>query len=122
MDKSAFIGRGDRAAAILGGLIASGWAPSRITVVDPMIEEMIPPGTTLGLPREDAKALPPQTTLGAATMPARGAGPNALRACVTTLHGTPHAAIVSMQENGFGDVIARAMTACRDRAVELGKG
>lgn len=86
-----------------------------------MIEEMIRAGTVLGLRPEDAKALTLQTALGAATMAAQGDEPEDLRARVTSPNGTTNAAIVSMQENGFGDVIAKAMTACRDRAVELGK-
>ncbi|OBY26281.1 pyrroline-5-carboxylate reductase [Leisingera sp. JC1] len=86
-----------------------------------MIEEMIRAGTTLGLSPEDVKALTLQTALGAATMANKGDAPEVLRARVTSPNGTTHAAIVSMQENGFGDVIAKAMTACRDRAVELGK-
>lgn len=86
-----------------------------------MIEEMIRSGTALGLPPEDAKALTLQTALGATTMATKGDAPEDLRARVTSPNGTTHAAIVSMQENGFGDVIAKAMTACRDRAVELGK-
>lgn len=87
-----------------------------------MIEEMIRAGTVLGLTPEDAKALTLQTALGAAAMATKGDAPEVLRARVTSPNGTTHAAIVSMQENGFGDVIAKAMTACRDRAVELGKG
>lgn len=86
-----------------------------------MIEEMIRAGTALGLPPEDAKALTLQTALGAANMATKGDAPEDLRARVTSPNGTTHAAIVSMQENGFGAVIAKAMTACRDRAVELGK-
>lgn len=86
-----------------------------------MIEEMILAGTALGLTPEDAKALTLQTAFGAATMVTKGDAPEVLRARVTSPNGTTHAAIVSMQENGFGDVIAKAMTACRDRAVELGK-
>jgi pyrroline-5-carboxylate reductase len=86
-----------------------------------MIEEMIRAGSALGLPPEDAKALTLQTALGAATMATQGDAPEVLRARVTSPNGTTHAAIVSMQENGFGNVIAKAMTACRDRAVELGK-
>lgn len=87
-----------------------------------MIEEMIRAGTALGLPPEDAKALTLQTALGAATMATQGDAPEILRARVTSPSGTTYAAIVSMQENGFGEVIAKAMTACRDRAVVLGKG
>ena len=87
-----------------------------------MIEEMIRAGTALGLTPDEAKALTLQTALGAATMAAQGDAPEDLRACVTSPNGTTHAAIVSLQGNGFGDVIEKAMIACRDRAVELGKG
>lgn len=86
-----------------------------------MIEEMIRAGTALGLAPKDAKALTLQTALGAATMAAQGDAPENLRAHVTSPNGTTHAAIVSMQDNGFGEVVAKAMTTCRDRAVELGK-
>ena len=86
-----------------------------------MIEEMIRAGTALGLSEQDAKALTLQTALGAATMAMQGDAPEDLRARVTSPNGTTHAAIVSMQENGFGNVIAKAMTACQIRAVELGQ-
>ncbi len=87
-----------------------------------LIEEMIKAGVRLGLSEEEATRLATQTALGAGTMAARGDVPPAeLRRRVTSPNGTTHAAIVSMEESGFGDVIDQAMTACRDRAVELGK-
>ncbi|MGR3813463.1 MAG: pyrroline-5-carboxylate reductase [Cognatishimia activa] len=86
-----------------------------------MIEEMIRAGTALGLLPEDAKAPTLQTALGAATLATKGDAPEVLRARVTSPNGTTHAAVVSMQENGFGDLIAKATIACRDRAAELGK-
>jgi len=86
-----------------------------------MIEEMIRAGTELGLSPDDAKTLTVQTALGAATMTAQGESSEDLRARVTSPNGTTHAAIVSLQESDFGVVIAKAMTACRDRAVELGR-
>lgn len=88
-----------------------------------MIEEMVKSGIKLGLSPEDATALTLQTALGAANMAAqRDAEPTELRRRVTSPKGTTHAAIESMQESGYGDIIETAMTACRDRAVELGKG
>ena len=87
-----------------------------------MIEEMIKAGIHLGLSPEDATALTLQTALGAASMAAKSdVDPAELRRRVTSPNGTTQAAIVSMQESGYGALIERAMTACRDRAVELGK-
>lgn len=85
-----------------------------------MIEEIIRVGTALGLSHEAARALTLQTALGAATMAAKGdAAPRELRSRVTSPNGTTHAAVTSMQKSGFGEVIGAAMTACRDRAIEL---
>ncbi len=87
-----------------------------------MIEEMIKAGQALGLTREAASSLTLQTALGAASMAAKGdVDPAELRRRVTSPNGTTHAAITSLQENGYGSVLEKAMTACRDRAVELGK-
>jgi pyrroline-5-carboxylate reductase len=87
-----------------------------------MIEEMIKAGVQLGLSEDEAKALTLQTALGAAHMVAKGdATPEELRQRVTSPNGTTHAAIISMQENGFGPVIANAMKACQDRAEKLGR-
>lgn len=88
-----------------------------------MVEEMIKSGVALGLTPDDANALTLQTAPGAATIVAKGdVPPKELRARVTSPNGTTHAAITMMQENGFGEVVALAMTACRNRAVELGEG
>lgn len=87
-----------------------------------MMEEMTRAGVALGLSESDARALTIQTALGAATMAAHSdVPPGELRARVTSPNGTTHAAITSMAEDGFDKVIDRAMTACRDRAQELGK-
>ena len=47
--------------------------------------------------------------------------PDELRQRVTSPNGTTHAAITAMQENGYGEIIEKAMIACRDRAIQLGK-
>lgn len=88
-----------------------------------LIEEMIKAGTAMGLTQEDAAALTLQTALGAASMAAQGGvSPTELRARVTSPNGTTHAAITSLQQSGFGDIVAKGMIACRERAVELGEG
>ena len=87
-----------------------------------MIEEMIRAGGSLGLSPEDAKVLTLQMAFGVAMMGAKGDATAALIAGVTSPKRTTHAAIISMPENGFGDVIVNRITACRDRAVELWEG
>jgi pyrroline-5-carboxylate reductase len=87
-----------------------------------MIEEMIASGVALGLSEEAATALTLQTALGAASMAAQGDVPaDELRRRVTSPNGTTHAAITTFQAEGYGAIVKSAMTACRDRAVELGK-
>ena len=88
-----------------------------------MMEEMIRTAIVLGLSQKDATALTVQTALGAATMVTQGhTSPQQLRAQVTSPNGTTYTAINTMQENGFAEVISKGMIACRDRAIELGKG
>lgn len=190
MPRIAFIGGGNMAMAIVGGMIDSGRSSTDIVVVDPnetqrqsianrygvdvtddpgvaihdaniivlavepqvfgicapvdredlldaatavsgsgpayfflMIEEMVRTGVALGLSPDDAKALTLQTALGAASMASNGsATPTELRRRVTSPGGTTHAAITSFEESGFGQAVENAMTACRDRALELGMG
>lgn len=87
-----------------------------------MMEEIAKTGTKLGLAPEVATKLTLQTALGAATMAINGeVSTEELRTRVTSPNGTTHAAITCLQNKGFGHVIDKAMTACRDRATELGK-
>jgi pyrroline-5-carboxylate reductase len=44
-----------------------------------------------------------------------------LRRCVTSLGGTTEQAILSMQADGLESIFAKAMTACRDRAIVMAK-
>lgn len=88
-----------------------------------MFEEMIKTGVALGLSKTDATKLTLQTAFGAASMAATGqVAPEELRRHVTSPNGTTHAAISAMQAAGFSALIEGAMTACRERAIELGKG
>jgi pyrroline-5-carboxylate reductase len=62
-----------------------------------------------------------QTVLGAATMAAQpGADPAALRQQVTSPGGTTAAALGVFAEGDLPGLVARAMTAARDRGRELG--
>ena len=84
------------------------------------IESLIDGAVALGLDKDQATALAMQTVLGAATM-ANGSqdSPAELRRKVTSLKGTTHAAIESMQNNHIGQHIAEAMQACYDRSQAL---
>ncbi len=87
------------------------------------IEEMIRAAISLGLAAEDARKLTLQTALGSISMATRGNIPvEELRRRVTSSGGTTHSAIMSLQSDNFGDVLMRAMVACRNRALELGQG
>ncbi|MFM8238845.1 MAG: pyrroline-5-carboxylate reductase [Actinomycetota bacterium] len=88
-----------------------------------LVESMIAAARDLGLDHETARALVTQTVLGAATMAAQpGADAATLRKQVTSPNGTTAAAIAAFEEGGFRDLVLRAMTAARDRGVELGGG
>ncbi|WP_409524093.1 pyrroline-5-carboxylate reductase [Nitrincola sp. MINF-07-Sa-05] len=85
-----------------------------------MMEAMIDAGETLGLSRETAKALALQTAAGAARMVQEtGEEPAELRRRVTSPKGTTEQAILSFQADGLETVVLRALTACRNRAIEL---
>lgn len=85
-----------------------------------MMEAMIDAGEALGLSRETAKALALQTAAGAARMVQEtGEEPAELRRRVTSPKGTTEQAILSFQADGLDTVVLRALTACRNRAIEL---
>lgn len=88
-----------------------------------LMEEMIKTGVALGLAPEDAQTLVLQTAKGAAllaeTAQANGQDPAVLRQKVTSPGGTTQAALNVMNENGFGGLIAKALTAARNRGREL---
>lgn len=87
-----------------------------------MLEEMIRCGQELGLSPEQATSLTLQTALGAASMAqSQQTDPQTLRRQVTSPGGATHAAITSMQESGFSELITKALNACRSRSIELGK-
>jgi pyrroline-5-carboxylate reductase len=88
-----------------------------------MMEEMTKAAIAIGLPLELADRLVLRTAKGAATMAClackAGEGPEDLRRMVTSPKGTTEAAIKVMQDSGYGDIIAKAIKAARDRSIEL---
>jgi pyrroline-5-carboxylate reductase len=84
------------------------------------VEEMIKSGISLGLSSEQATTLAIQTMIGSAAM-LEQSGKNAttLRENVTSPNGTTAAALKVFSEANLGDIVAKAMTAARDRSQEL---
>lgn len=86
------------------------------------IEAMQAAGEKLGLSAEQAKQLTIQTAVGAAQMAAQSdEEPGVLRERVTSKGGTTFAALQSFASNDLNSVIEQALTAARDRSIELGK-
>lgn len=79
-------------------------------------------GERLGLRPEAAFGLAAQTLAGAAAMVLKGdRSPAELRAAVTSPGGTTAAALKAFEEGGFRELVLKALTAARDRSVELGR-
>ncbi|MGO1948202.1 MAG: pyrroline-5-carboxylate reductase [Mycobacteriaceae bacterium] len=97
----------------------SGSGPAYIFLVG---EAMTDAGVQLGLTRDVAQQLAVATIEGAATMMAEGdKNPVDLRGNVTSPGGTTAAATRALEENGLRTAFFRAMQACVDRSVELGR-
>jgi pyrroline-5-carboxylate reductase len=74
------------------------------------------------MPREQATRLASQTALGAGAMLVKSIDtPEQLRKNVTSPNGTTHAALVTFQNLGLGDIVEKGVKAAVDRSVELGK-
>ena len=85
-----------------------------------LMEAMQQAGEKLGLSADVAQKLSLQTALGAARMATESdASPAELRARVTSKGGTTAAAIEHFQQRGFESIVTDALTAARDRAIEL---
>jgi len=79
-------------------------------------------GRRLGLSPEASFDLAAQTLSGAAAMiQQRQKSPADLRVAVTSPGGTTAAALKVFEDAGFRELVARALTAARDRGAELGK-
>lgn len=86
-----------------------------------LIESMIAAAIELGLDPETARLLVTHTVRGAALMAAEpGADAATLRRQVTSPNGTTAAALAVLEGADFRGTMARAMTAARDRSIELG--
>ncbi len=85
-----------------------------------MMEAMTAAGVKLGLSEATARNLTLQTALGAARMASNSDVDAAeLRRRVTSPKGTTEQAINTFQAQGLEAIVEQAMTACRDRAVEM---
>jgi pyrroline-5-carboxylate reductase len=85
-----------------------------------LAEAMISAGVGMGLSPADARLMAVNTILGAGELMAAGdEDPAVLRANVTSPNGTTAAAIASMDDSGIRDAVIAAMTAARDRSIEL---
>lgn len=87
-----------------------------------LMEAMIAAGIQMGLSAETAQQLTLQTALGAATMATNSSdSPAELRRKVTSPKGTTEQAILSFQKNHFEKMVEQALSAARDRSIELSR-
>lgn len=95
----------------------SGSGPAYFFLV---MEAMEAAATELGLAEDTARLLTLQTALGAARMAIESSEhPAALRAKVTSPGGTTERALQSFEQDGIREVFKHALTAARDRSIEL---
>ncbi|MBC2596357.1 pyrroline-5-carboxylate reductase [Ruficoccus amylovorans] len=95
----------------------SGSGPAYVFEFTKAMEEA---GVALGLERATAAVLAKQTVLGSALlMDASTEDPETLRKHVTSPGGTTQAALESFQGNKLRAIVTEALTAARDRSVEL---
>lgn len=95
----------------------SGSAPAYFFYV---LEHMTAEAVAMGLSAKVAHELAVQSMIGAGML-AKTGNPTALREAVTSKGGTTAQAIDSFNRDGVGDAFGRAMRACYERSVELGK-
>ena len=84
------------------------------------MEQMIAAARELGIDDETARLLTLHTALGAARMALENPDdPSTLRSKVTSPGGTTAAAIETFENGGLRKLVAAALTAARDRSIEL---
>ncbi|PPD32264.1 MAG: pyrroline-5-carboxylate reductase [Methylomonas sp.] len=87
-----------------------------------MMEAMEKVALDMGLDEHTARLLVQQTALGAAKIALESAeSPTQLRERVTSPGGTTQKAIETFQQNGFTELVAKALTAAKDRSIEMSK-
>lgn len=87
-----------------------------------LMEAMEQAALALGLDERSARLLIQQTALGAAKIALESAeSPAQLRARVTSPGGTTQQAIETFVQNGFVELVAKALHAARDRSIEMSK-
>jgi pyrroline-5-carboxylate reductase len=97
----------------------SGSGPAYFFLV---MEAMEAAAIDLGIPRETARLLTLQTALGAARMAIESdEEPATLRRRVTSPGGTTERAVGVFEDGGLRELFGRALTAARDRSVELSR-
>jgi pyrroline-5-carboxylate reductase len=94
----------------------SGSGPAFIAL---FMEAMISSGEKMGLSRDNASELAIQTLIGTAKLLETGMPPEDLRKMVTSPGGTTAAGVKAFEENGLAALVAQALEAARQRAVEL---
>ncbi len=107
----------DREALLDAVTAVSGSGPAYFFM---FMEAMQSAGEKLGLDSTSAARLAQQTALGAARMAVESDdSPATLRERVTSKGGTTAAALASFEKNQFHRIVEEALTAARDRAIEL---
>ncbi|AMK77471.1 MULTISPECIES: pyrroline-5-carboxylate reductase [Methylomonas] len=87
-----------------------------------LMEAMEKAALELGLDEHSARLLIQQTALGAAKIALESSeSPAQLRARVTSPGGTTQQAIETFVQNGFVELVAKALHAARDRSIEMSR-
>ncbi len=95
----------------------SGSGPAYLFLV---MEAMEAAALELGLSAETARLLTLQTSLGASRMALESSdSPQTLRTKVTSPGGTTERALETLESGGIRDLFSKALTAARDRSIEL---